>query len=250
MSTNKLTNKVAIVTGASSGIGEATAIALAKEGAKVVIAARRADRLGAVANQIRETGGEVLSIVADVSDEAQIQTVIQKTQATWGTIDILINNAGIMLLDNIAGANTEDWRRMFNVNVLGLLYGIHQTVPIMQANGGGYIVNISSIAGRWVKAGMGVYSATKWSVNVLSEALRQEVYKDNIRVISIQPGAVDTELPHQITNAEVKDWAVDYYQSLQTLSSEDIANAVVYAVTQPAHVNVNEILLRPTAQEA
>lgn len=249
MNTEKLASKVAIVTGASSGIGEATAIALAKEGAKVVLAARRAERLQALSEKIQSIGGEALAIVTDATNEAQIRAMVEQTQDTWGQVDILVNNAGVMLLGTIDGANTEDWRRMFDLNVLGLLYGIHAVLPIMKAKGSGQIVNVSSVAGRWVKAGLGVYSATKWSVNVISEALRQEVTSENIRVTSIEPGAVDTELPNHITNPQMKDWTQNYYQSMQALKSEDVANAIVYAVTQPAHVNVNEILIRPTAQE-
>ncbi|WP_392532375.1 SDR family oxidoreductase [Nostoc sp. C117] len=247
--TGKLVNKVAIITGASSGIGEATAIALSIEGAKVVITARRSDRLEAIAQKIREKGGQVLPIVADISDEAQVQRVIEQTQAKWETVDILINNAGVMLLGPIEGADTEDWRRMFNLNVLGLLYGIHRVLPIMKAQGSGHIINLSSVTGRWVKAGFAVYSATKWSINVISEALRQEVYKHNIRVTSIQPGLVETELINHITNPQAKQNAENYYQSMKNLSSEDIANAIVYALTQPPHVNINEILVRPTAQQ-
>ncbi len=246
--TGKLANKVAIVTGASSGIGEATAIALSIEGAKVVITARRSDRLEALAQRIREKDGQVLPIVADISDEAQVQQVIEQTQAKWGTVDILINNAGVMLLGPIEGADTEDWRRMFNLNVLGLLYGIHRVLPIMKAQGGGHIINVSSVAGRVIKGGFAVYCATKWSVNVISEALRQEVYKNNIRITSIEPGLVETELTNHITNPEVKQNAQNYYQSMKNLSSEDIANTIIYALTQPPHVNVNEILIRPTEQ--
>jgi NADP-dependent 3-hydroxy acid dehydrogenase YdfG len=245
----KLTGKVAIVTGASSGIGEATAISLAEAGAKVAIAARRLERLETLAERIQKIGSEALIISADVTDEAQVQDMVAKTHSTWGQIDILVNNAGVMLLGMIDGANTEDWRRMFNINVLGLMYATHAVLPIMKAQGQGHIVNISSVAGRVANAGSGVYNATKWAVNAFSEALRKEVYTNHIRITVVEPGLVATELPHHITDSAAKQRAADFYGSLKNLESEDIAAAILYAVTQPAHVNVNELLIRPTEQE-
>jgi NADP-dependent 3-hydroxy acid dehydrogenase YdfG len=245
----KLTGKVAIVTGASSGIGEATAIALAAEGATVAIAARRSDRLNDLAKRMTETGGQVLSITADVSDEDQVNVMVQKTQAAFGRVDILVNNAGVMLLGMIDGANTEDWRRMINLNVLGLMYATHKVLPLMKAQGEGHIVNISSVAGRVANAGSGVYNASKWAVGAFSEALRKEVYQDNIRVTIIEPGLVATELPQHVTDPKAKETTARFYGSVKNLESEDIAAAIVYAVTQPPRVNVNEILIRPTEQE-
>lgn len=245
----KLDGKVAIVTGASSGIGEATALALAAEGAKVAVAARRADRLEALIKRITESGGQAISILADVADEAQTREVVNKTHAEWGRVDILVNNAGVMLLGSIDDANTEDWRRMFNINVLGLMYATHAVLPIMKQQGEGHIVNISSVAGRVARAGSGVYNATKWGVGAFSEALRQEVYNDKIRVTIIEPGLVATELPQHITDPAAKEGAQAFYQSMTILESEDIAAAIAYAVTQPPRVNVNEILIRPTGQE-
>jgi NADP-dependent 3-hydroxy acid dehydrogenase YdfG len=247
--TNKLTGKVAIVTGASSGIGEATAIALAAEGAKVAIAARRADRLEALSQRLQQSGGEGFAITADITDEAQVHDMVAKTQDKWGQVDILVNNAGVMLLGMIEGANTEDWRRMFDINVLGLMYATHAVLPLMKAQGAGHIVNLSSVAGRVANAGSGVYNATKWAVGAFSEALRKEVYKANIRVTIIEPGLVATELTQHITNAAAKEQADTFYGSVKNLQSEDIAAAIAYAVTQPPHVNVNEILIRPTEQE-
>lgn len=246
---NKLTGKVAIVTGASSGIGEATAVALAAEGATLAIAARRSDRLESLAQRITANGGTVLPIVTDVSDETQVRDMVQKTQAEYGKVDILVNNAGVMLLGPIDGANTEDWRRMININVLGLMYATHAAVPLMKAQGEGHIINISSVAGRVANAGTGVYNATKWAVGAFSESLRKEVYQHNIRVTIIEPGLVATELPQHITDPEAKERAKNFYGSVKTLDSEDIAAAILYAVTQPIHVNVNEILIRPTEQE-
>ncbi|MBD2464526.1 SDR family NAD(P)-dependent oxidoreductase [Oscillatoria sp. FACHB-1407] len=246
---DKLKGKVAIVTGASSGIGEATALALAAEGASVAIAARRSDRLETLASRITEKGGQVLTITADVADEAQVNDMVQQTHAKFGRVDILVNNAGVMLLGPIEGANTEDWRRMINVNVLGLMYATHAVLPLMKAQGIGHIVNISSVAGRIASANTGVYNATKWAVGAFSESLRKEVYQSNIRVTIIEPGLVATELPQHITNPMAKEAALGFYGSVKNLDSEDIAAAIAYAVTQPPHVNVNEILIRPTEQE-
>ncbi len=246
---NQLAGKVAIVTGASSGIGEATAIALAAEGAAVTIAARRRDRLDDLTKRITEKGEQVLSITADVSDEAQVDDVVQQTQVKFGKVDILVNNAGVMLLGMIDGANTEDWRRMINLNVLGLTYATHKVLPLMKTQGSGHIVNISSVAGRVANAGSGVYNASKWAVGAFSESLRKEVYQNNIRVTIIEPGLVATELPQHVTDPKAKETTANFYGSVKNLESEDIAAAIIYAVTQPPRVNVNEILIRPTEQE-
>jgi len=224
--TGKLDGKVAIVTGASSGIGEATALALAVEGASVVITARRADRLDTLAQRIQEKGGKALSLTVDVTDEAQARQMIERTKTEFGRADILVNNAGVMLLGPVGGADTEDWRRMVNTNILGLMYCTHAALPLMEQQG-----------------------STKWAVGGFSEALRQEVYKHSIRVTIIEPGAVATELLEHITVPKVKADMQQWVSSLNALKSEDIAAAIVYAVTQPPHVNVNEILIRPTEQE-
>jgi NADP-dependent 3-hydroxy acid dehydrogenase YdfG len=244
-----LTNKVAIVTGASSGIGEATAIALAAAGAKVVAVARRSDRLEALAEKIRIQGGTLQPMTADVADEAQIRDVVAKTQEQFGRIDSLINNAGVMLLGPIDGANTEDWRRMIDVNLLGLMYATHAVLPMMKSQKTGHIINVSSVAGRTISSYGAVYCATKFAVGAFSESLRQQVYQDNIRVTIVEPGVVATELVQHITHTETKNMAETVYGSMKTLESEDIANAIVYALTQPDRVNVNELLIRPTAQE-
>ncbi len=197
---DSLRGKVALVTGASSGIGEATAYALAAEGACVAASARRPDRLEAVAKRIQERGGHVLTIVADVADEKQANEMVNKAAERWGRLDIVVNNAGVMLLGKISGANTEDWRRMVGVNVLGLMYTTHAALPYLQKQKSGHIVNISSVAGRTARAGSGAYNMTKWGVGAFSEALRQEVLEDNIRVTVIEPGAVATELSSHITD--------------------------------------------------
>jgi len=241
--------QVALVTGASSGIGEATAWTLAAQGIRVAVAARRADRLEALVERIREAGGEAIALVADVTDEEQAQALVRRTQEQWGRLDILVNNAGLMLLGPIAGANTDDWRRMVQTNVLGLLYVTHAALPIMKAQGSGHIVNISSLAGRIARAGSGVYNVTKWGVVAFSEALRQECVQDHIRVTVIEPGVVETDLASHITHPAARETALHRIRETTPLQSEDIANAIIYAVTQPPHVNVNEILIRPTEQE-
>ena len=246
---SKLEGKVAIITGASSGIGEATAIALAAEGAKVVIAARRVERLEAVAKQIIDHRGQALSIVSDITDEAQAKNVIQKAYAEFGHIDILVNNAGISFPGRIENADPSNWRKMIDINVLALMYTTHIALPIFKAQKSGHIVNISSVAGRIARAGMAGYNVTKWGVNAFSEALRQEVYQDNIRVTIIEPGLVETEIDQHITDVVAKQEIEARRKAITPLQSEDIAAAIVYAVTQPQHVNVNEILIRPTQQD-
>ncbi len=244
-----LKGKVALVTGASSGIGEATALSLAGEGARVGIAARRRDRLEALAERIGAAAGEATIIEADVSDEAQARHMVQAVHERWGRIDILVNNAGVMLLGPVVGADTEDWRRMVHINLLGLLYTTHAALPLMQEQGGGHIVNISSVAGRTARAGSAVYNATKWGVVAFSEALRQEVSpRDHIRVTVVEPGVVATELTSHITSEEGKRDAATITQMPHPLQSQDIADLIMFAVTRPDYVNLNELLIRPTEQ--
>ncbi|MGG6263830.1 SDR family NAD(P)-dependent oxidoreductase [Leptolyngbya sp. AN03gr2] len=247
--TGNLTDKVVIVTGASSGIGEATAIDLAASGAKVALAARRADRLASLRQKIQDQGGTAIAIEADVADEAQVRNLVEQVQAAWGRIDILINNAGVMLLGPIDGADTENWRRMVNVNLLGLMYATHAVLPLMKSQQAGHIVNVSSVAGRVAQPYGAVYCATKFAVGAFSESLRQQVSSHNIRVTIVEPGVVATELVQHITHAETKNMAEAFYGSMKTLESKDIATAIVYALSQPDYVAVNELLIRPTAQE-
>ena len=247
MENNK--QKVALITGGSSGIGEATALALSAQGLRVALAARRVDRLERLVQRITQAGGEAMALVADVTEEVQVQAMVSNIHKRWGRLDILVNNAGLMLLGPIAGANTEDWRRMIQTNLLGLLYTTHAALPIMKAQGNGHIVNISSLAGRVARAGSGVYNVTKWGVVAFSEALRQECVPDHIRVPVIEPGMVETDLASHITNPTAREAALQRMHAITPLQSEDIANAIAYAVTQPVHVNVNEILIRPTEQD-
>ena len=243
----KLDGKVAVVTGASSGIGEATAEALAAEGASVVVAARREDRLEDLVGRIEGNGGKVRSVSCDVTDEAQAHALIETAQKEFGRVDILINNAGVMLLSRIDKGLSDQWRQMFDVNVLGLLYATDAAIKVMKGQSAGHIVNISSVAGRKVRVTGGVYSGTKWAVNAISEALRMELQEDGIRVTIVEPGAVKTELTEHITDKDALD-AMSGLLSLDILKSEDIANSIVYTVTQPENVSVNEVLIRPTQQ--
>ena len=244
----KLAGKVAFVTGASSGIGEATAVALAEEGATVAALARRPDRLEQVVKRIKDAGGEAIALVADVTNEGQLREAIRQAKETFGRIDILVNNAGVMLLHKIEGVDTGEWRQMFDLNLLAVMLACHEILPIMQAQGGGDIVNISSVAGRQVKAGYSGYNASKWAVGAFSESLRQEVTKQHIRVTVIEPGMVATELRQHITDPEVRKAQQDAEHSITPLQGKDIADAIIFAVTRPEHVSISEILIRPTEQ--
>ena len=244
----KLAGRVALVTGASSGIGEATAIALAEEGARVAVLARRAERLEQVVKRIKDMGGEAVAIAADVTNEGQLREAIRRAKDIFGRIDILVNNAGVMLLRKIESVDTEEWRQMLDLNVLAVMLACHEVLPIMKAQGGGHIVNISSVAGRQVKAGYSGYNASKWAVGAFSESLRQEVTKQHIRVTVIEPGMVATELRQHITDPEVRKAQEDAVRGGTPLQAEDIAAVIIFAVTQPEHVSISEILVRPTEQ--
>ena len=247
-SSRPLDGKVALVTGASSGIGEATALALAKAGAKVAIAARRADRLAALAKSIEAVGGSALEIVADVTKPGDIERMIDAVVKKFGRLDILVNNAGVMLLSPVAEASTDDWRRMIELNLIALMETTKAALPHLKTSKG-HIVNVSSVAGRVANPGASGYAATKFGVVAFSESLRREVYADKVRVTLIEPGMVLTELGDHITNPGMKASLEKRKTAMEGLEAEDVAAAVVYAVTQPARVNVNEILLRPTDQE-
>jgi NADP-dependent 3-hydroxy acid dehydrogenase YdfG len=244
-----LDGKVAAVTGASSGIGEATAKALAEAGAAVALGARRVDRLQALASGIDESGGRALAIELDVAKEESANAFVAEAKSQLGGLDILVNNAGVMLLGPVEGAPTDQWRTMVNVNVLGLLYCTHAALPVMREAGGGHIVNISSVAGRSANAGSAVYNLTKFGVGAFSEALRQEVSPAGIRTTIIEPGFVDTELQGHNEHPAVREGIEKMRQALpEVLQAEDIAGAILYAVTQPQRVDVNEVLIRPTGQ--
>ncbi|MEU7056905.1 SDR family oxidoreductase [Streptomyces sp. NPDC046197] len=242
-----LQGKVAFVTGASSGIGEATARTLAAEGAAVAIAARRVDRLRALGDELRAAGSTVHELELDVTDERAVHDAVRSTVEALGRLDILVNNAGLMLLGPVEGADTTDWTRMINTNVLGLMYMTHAALPHLLRNQG-TVVQISSIAGRVAGRGAAGYNASKFAVNGFSEALRQEVTERGMRVVVIEPGTVETELRSHITHAASKAAIEERVAKIRQLQSGDIAEAVRYAVTAPSHVTVNEIFIRPTDQ--
>jgi NADP-dependent 3-hydroxy acid dehydrogenase YdfG len=250
----KLTGTVALVTGASSGIGEATAVALAAEGASVSLVARRKDRLDELASRIRSDGGTALVLEADVTDELQANDAVQRTVSEFGRLDTLINNAGVMLLGPIVDAPVTEWQRMVELNVLGLMYCAHASLPhlLAAAEEGprqvADMVNVSSVAGRFARNGNGVYSLTKHGIGAFSEALRQEVTRRHVRVSLMEPGATSTEL---ITHnrAEVIEGLRGTFSNAEPMASEDIADAITYIVTRPRHVAISEMLIRPTEQE-
>ena len=244
-----LAGQVVAITGASSGIGEATAVALAEAGAAVAIGARRADRLDALAAKLRDDGARVLQLSLDVTDEQACRDAVARTREELGGLDVLVNNAGLMLLGTIVGADPEDWRRMISTNVLGLMYMTHAAIDGMVEQGSGDVVNISSVAGRTARKGAGVYNASKWAVNAFSESLRQEVTGRGVRISLVEPGAVATELTDHITQPDARSAAQRMYTDMTPLQAEDVARAIRYVVTQPRHVAVNEVLVRPTDQE-
>ncbi|MGA9333442.1 MAG: SDR family NAD(P)-dependent oxidoreductase [Rudaea sp.] len=244
-----LGGRIALITGASSGIGAATARVLAGAGAKVAITARRKDRLDKIVDELKQSGAQVLAIPADLLREDENRRIVAETEGHFGRLDILVNNAGVMHLSPIDSAEPDDWRRMLELNVLGLMVSSQAALPGMRKRGGGHIVNISSTAGRIANPNAAGYAASKFGVVAFSEALRREVYKDQIRVSVIEPGVVETELREHISHVQTREAIDAWAASMRQLQSVDIANAVLYCVSQPAHVNVNEILIRPTDQE-
>jgi len=245
----RLHNRVALITGASSGIGEATAIALAEAGAKVAIAARRRDRLDALAVQLGHLGAEPLVLPADLLDEHEAQRIVAETEAHYGRLDILVNNAGVMYLEPVAEADLGRWRQMLELNLLSLIASTQAAVRGMRERGDGHIVNVSSTAGRIANPMGAAYSATKFGVVAFSEALRREIYQDRVRVSVIEPGLVATELRDHIGHAAVKDAINAWAESVRQLQPDDVADAIVFCVTRPPHVCINEVLMRPTDQE-
>ena len=246
-----LEDRVAAITGASSGIGEATALALADAGAAVALGARRLDRVEALAERIGAAGGRAIAFEVDVSDEQAANAFVAAANERLGGLDVLVNNAGVMLLGPVAGADTDEWRRMLDVNLLGLLYCTHAALPLMTASGGGHIVNVSSVAGRRAGAGAAVYNMTKFGVTAFSEALRQEALHADIRVTCVEPGFVETELQGHNKNPLVLQGFEKMREQVgDARQPGDIADAIGYAGTQPQHVSINEVLVRPTRQRA
>jgi clavulanate-9-aldehyde reducatase len=246
-----LSGRTIAITGASSGIGEATALACAAAGAAVALAARREDRIAELARRIEDEGGHAVALTTDVSDERQARAFVEHAYEQLGSLDGLINNAGVMLLGPVAGAPTDEWRRMVDVNLLGLLYCTHAALPVMLREDAAArprdIVNVSSVAGRIASAGSAVYNMTKWGVGAFSEGLRQEVTGTGIRVTIIEPGAVATELPGH-NRPEILEVMAKRFAGVTPLEADDIARAIVYALSQPPNVSINEVLVRPTSQ--
>jgi NADP-dependent 3-hydroxy acid dehydrogenase YdfG len=237
---------VVAITGASSGIGEAVARRLAAEGAAVVLGARRADRLRALAGEITAAGGRAMAVTTDVTRRADLERLISEATRRYGRLDVLVNNAGIMPLSLLHDRRVDEWERMIDVNLRGVLYGVAAALPVFHAQGSGHVVNVTSVADRGVVPTAAVYAATKHAVRALSEGLRQEVGA-SVRVTVVAPGATDSELPASISDPELRRRAVEEYRT-SLLPADAVARAVAYAISQPADIDINEIVVRPTAQ--
>ncbi len=238
-------DKVVVITGASSGLGEATARHLARNGAKLVLGARRLDRLRALAKELSLGAGA--AVETDVTKLEQVKALVDHAVRTHGRIDVILNNAGVMPVSPLERGKTQDWDRMIDVNIKGVLYGVAAALPHMKAQRSGHIINVSSVAGHKVRAGNAVYAATKTAVRVISEGLRQEVKPYAIRTTIISPGAVASELPDSVTEPDIAGFMRKYYE--MAIPAESFARMVAFAMSQPDDVDVNEILFRPTRQE-
>ncbi len=242
--------KTAIITGASSGIGEATALKLAKEGMNVVLTARSEDKLNNLKAKIeKENGGKAIVVPADVTKKEDLKDVVEKTKETFNGLDALINNAGLMPLSYVKNLHTDEWDKMVDVNIKGVLNGVAAVLPTMLEQKSGNIINISSSAGRKIYPGGAVYCATKSAVKMFSEGLRQELAPNfNINVTSIEPGFVDTSLTETITDDEIKDGLLSNFKEMTPLEAEDIAEAIFYSLSQPKRANINDVYIMPTEQ--
>src|SRR3989442_6612101 len=245
---NNIEGKVVVITGASSGLGEATARLLSAQGASVVLGARRVDRIQSLADELTGSGGKALAIPTDVTHYDQVKRLVDAAVQTYGRVDVMINNAGLMPHSPLERLKIDDWNRTIDVNIKGVLYGIAAALPHMKAQKSGHIINVSSVAGHKVTPAGAVYAATKHAVRALSEGLRQEVKPYNIRTTVISPGAVATELPNSITEPEVAANMRKFYEAF-AIPADSFARAVAFAMSQPEDVDVNEILFRPTRQE-
>ncbi len=245
---NNIEGKVIVITGASSGLGEAAARLLSAQGARVVLGARRRDRIEALAEQLTESGGTAISAVVDVADRQQVKNLADTAVRTLGRIDVMINNAGLMPQALLERLQIDEWDRMIDVNIKGVLYGIAAALPFMQRQKSGHFINVSSVAGHKVGVGAAVYAATKFAVRAVSEGLRQEVKPYNIRTTVISPGAVATELPDSVTDPEARARVSAFYAQA-AIPADSFARAVAFAISQPDEVDINEILFRPTRQE-
>lgn len=243
---NNISGKVVVITGASSGLG-ATARHLSQLGAKVVLAARRKERLEQLVSELVAAGGEAVAYQTDVTRADEVKALIQGALDTFGRVDVLVNNAGLMAIAPMSDVRVEEWERMIDINIKGVLYGIAAALPVFQQQNAGHFINIASVAGIKVfSPGGTVYSGTKFAVRAISEGLRHEV-GGSIRTTTIEPGAVDSELKFGSAHQQSRDFVVDFYK--QAIPAESVARAIAYAIEQPADVDINEIVLRPTVQE-
>ena len=245
---NNIEGKVIVITGASSGLGEAAARHLSEHGAIVVLGARRVDRIQSLANELTKNGGKALAIATDVTKHEQVKALVDAAVKAYGRIDVIINNAGLMPQSPLDRLKIDEWNQMIDVNIKGVLYGIAAALPYMKEQKGGQIINVSSVAGHKVRAGGAVYSATKHAVRVISEGLRQEVKPYNIRTTIISPGAVDTELPNSISEPDIAKGTKQFYKET-AIPADSFARVVAFAISQPEDVDINEILFRPTRQD-
>lgn len=245
---NNIEGKIVVITGASSGNGEATARYLSDQGATIVLGARRADRIKSLAGDLTRNGGKALAIPTDVTHYDQVKKLVDAAVQTYGRIDVMINNAGLMPHSPLERLKIDDWNRTIDVNLKGVLYGIAAALPYMKQQKSGHIINVSSVAGHKVRPGSAVYAATKTAVRVISEGLRQEVKPYNIRTTVISPGAIATELPDSITEPDIAE-NVRQFVKETALSAESFARVVAFVISQPEEMDVNEILFRPTRQE-
>jgi NADP-dependent 3-hydroxy acid dehydrogenase YdfG len=245
---NNIRGKVVVITGASSGLGEATARLLSAEGAPVVLGARRADRLKSLVEELSDRGGKAIAITTDVVLREQVQALVDKAVQTYGRVDVMINNAGLMPQALLERLQIDEWDRMIDVNIKGVLYGIAAALPYMKEQKSGHFINVSSVAGHRVGPSFAVYAATKYAVRALSEGLRQEVKPYNIRTTVISPGAVATELPNSVTDPDAATRIRKFYAEA-AIPADSFARAVAFAISQPEEVDINEILFRPTRQE-
>ena len=247
MNTN-IEGKVIVITGASSGLGEAAARYLTSKSAIVALGARRVDRIQSLANELNGRGGKALAIATDVTKYDQVKALVDAAVQTYGRIDVIINNAGLMPQSPLERLKIDEWNQMIDVNIKGVLYGIAAVLPYMKQQKSGHIINVSSVAGHKVRANGAVYSATKHAVRVISEGVRQEVKPYNIRTTIISPGAVDTELPNTISETDIAESMRKFYKDY-AIPADSFARIVAFAISQPEEVDINEILYRPTKQE-
>jgi NADP-dependent 3-hydroxy acid dehydrogenase YdfG len=245
-----IAGKVVLITGASSGIGESTAQLLARSGAQVVLGARRKDRLDATVKEISAAGGKAVSFAVDVTKRAQVDAFVKSAVDSFGRVDVIVNNAGLMPIAPIEARKVEEWDRMIDVNLKGLLYGVAAVLPHMQKQKIGHIINIASVFGiKMFAPGATVYCATKSAVRALTEGFRMELHSQNIRCTMVSPGAVATELPEGSSDEATRKYLREFYNSVTAIPAESIARTIAYAIEQPAEVEIDEIVIRPTAQD-